>query len=418
MMRWLKLAAPAGLCVVVAGLVTVPATANAAGSNPTIWVSPKGSRAACTKAAPCGIEDGFQKLVTGTLILMPGSYGSTSNRINQLLSAGKNTVVEGEPGTKTPTIYTNDFVGVYSVSHVDVNYVGSDNGALLVYHSMDHSSVTANTSAYGAAACASFDAAITDSVCDDTGSQGVALSIDAGTQAVQVRGVTAIGSAATGTGIFASESTSNTVGQVTVSNSIAIGATDLGGLSAYQGSDQSASVVVTVSHSDVSQYVTTNNSKIDFDATDTQRPPVFADATDGNFSEEPSSPTIDTGASDPAHDTDLAGRPRTLGKAPDMGAYEVPEEPAITKIKAKRRTSTSLTVRVTIDSEGLGSRVDVTATKGLSARLSRPITVTGDQPRTVKLTISGLKAKSSYSVQAEASNAAGTVSSHKVKTRT
>jgi hypothetical protein len=418
MMRLLRLAAPAAICVTVATLVTVPATANAVGASPTIWVSPKGSGSACTQAKPCGIENGFQKLVTGTLILMPGNYGSTSSRINQLLSAGKNTLVEGEPGKKPPTIYTNDFVGVWSVSHVDVNYVGSDNGAVLIYNSMDHSSVTALTSAYQGAACASFGAAVTDSVCNDTGSQGVALSIVADTQTVPIRGVTAIGSAATGTGILASEGTTNTVGHVTVTNSIAVGADDFGGVNAAQGSDPTASVIVTDSHSDASQTESNNQSVVDTDDTDTNQPPVFADATDGNFTEEPSSPTIDTGASDPAHDTDLAGRPRTLGKAPDMGAYERPETPAIAKIKVKRRTSTSLTVRVTINSEGLASRVGVTATKGLSARLSRQITVTGDMAETVKLTITGLKHKSSYSVQAEASNAAGSVNSHKVKART
>jgi hypothetical protein len=416
--RLLRLSGPAALGVAVAALVIVPAIASAAGSDPTVWVSPHGSGSACIKAKPCGIEDGFQKLVTGTLILTPGSYGSASSRINQLLSAGKNTLVEGEPGKKAPTIYTGDFVSVWSVSHVDVNYVGSDNGAVLIYHSMDHSSVTAMTSTFQGAACASFGAAITDSVCYDTGSQGVALSVDAGTETVPIRGVTAIGSAATGTGILASEGTTNTVGHVTVSNSIAIGAEDLGGINAAQGSDPTAIVIVTVSHSDASQTESNNQSTVNTDDTDTDQPPVFADATDGNFTEEPSSPTIDTGAKDPAHDTDLAGRPRTLGKAPDMGAYEVPEQPTITKIKVKRRTSSSLTVRVTIDAEGLTSHVGVTATKGLSAQLSRQMPVTGDKPTTVKLTITGLKHKSSYVVQAEASNAAGSVNSPKVKAHT
>lgn len=52
--------------------------------------------------------------------------------------------------------------------------------------------------------------------------------------------------------------------------------------------------------------------------------PLFVDAAGGDYREALGSPTIDAGASDPSIGTlDLAGNPRTLGAAPDIGAYEL-----------------------------------------------------------------------------------------------
>jgi hypothetical protein len=51
--------------------------------------------------------------------------------------------------------------------------------------------------------------------------------------------------------------------------------------------------------------------------------PVFVDAASGNFHEAATSPTIDAGVGDLSlSSTDLDGNLRTLGDAPDMGAYE------------------------------------------------------------------------------------------------
>ena len=53
--------------------------------------------------------------------------------------------------------------------------------------------------------------------------------------------------------------------------------------------------------------------------------PLFADASNGNFHPLAGSPLIDAGAADAANGpTDLDGRARTLGAAPDIGAYEFP----------------------------------------------------------------------------------------------
>jgi hypothetical protein len=58
-------------------------------------------------------------------------------------------------------------------------------------------------------------------------------------------------------------------------------------------------------------------------------PPLFADAASGDYRPAAGSPTIDAGAvGDGLGPLYLAGRPRVLGSAPDIGAYEfVPPPP-------------------------------------------------------------------------------------------
>ena len=51
-------------------------------------------------------------------------------------------------------------------------------------------------------------------------------------------------------------------------------------------------------------------------------PPLFVDASAGDYREAPSAPTIDAGSSEGIGALDLAGNPRLLGAAPDIGAYE------------------------------------------------------------------------------------------------
>ena len=57
-------------------------------------------------------------------------------------------------------------------------------------------------------------------------------------------------------------------------------------------------------------------------------PPLFVDAAAGDFREAAGSPTIDAGQDRELGTFDLAGTPRSLGKGPDIGAYEA--APAVT----------------------------------------------------------------------------------------
>ena len=56
-------------------------------------------------------------------------------------------------------------------------------------------------------------------------------------------------------------------------------------------------------------------------------PPMFVDATNGDYRLRPDSPMVDAGVVNPTFTrspTDILGRPRVQGMAPDMGAYETP----------------------------------------------------------------------------------------------
>jgi hypothetical protein len=61
-------------------------------------------------------------------------------------------------------------------------------------------------------------------------------------------------------------------------------------------------------------------------------PPLFVSAAAGDFRPAAGSPTIDAGSTDQIGTVDLAGNPRALGAAPDIGAYEFvpPAVPVVT----------------------------------------------------------------------------------------
>ena len=56
--------------------------------------------------------------------------------------------------------------------------------------------------------------------------------------------------------------------------------------------------------------------------------PLFVDPTHGDYREAEGSPTIDGGAAQEIGRLDLAGGPRIIGEAPDMGAFEFVPSPA------------------------------------------------------------------------------------------
>jgi hypothetical protein len=56
--------------------------------------------------------------------------------------------------------------------------------------------------------------------------------------------------------------------------------------------------------------------------------PLFVDPTHGDYREAEGSPTIDGGAAQEVGRLDLAGGPRIIGRAPDMGAFEFVPSPA------------------------------------------------------------------------------------------
>src|SRR5262249_17252355 len=79
---------------------------------------------------------------------------------------------------------------------------------------------------------------------------------------------------------------------------------------------------------------------------DQHAPPLSVEAAAGAYREAPGSPTIDAGSSEGVGALDLAGNPRLLGSAPDIGAYEfVPAPPAAAALTALSVTPRSFRPR-------------------------------------------------------------------------
>ena len=102
---------------------------------------------------------------------------------------------------------------------------------------------------------------------------------------------------------------------LTLTNSIAEGASDL------RTEDGSGTGRIVVSNSNFDTTKAATAGAITGSANQTA-PPLFVNAASGDFRPAPGSPTIDAGAPGDLGALDLAGNPRVLGPAPDIGAYE------------------------------------------------------------------------------------------------
>lgn len=108
---------------------------------------------------------------------------------------------------------------------------------------------------------------------------------------------------------------------VTVRNSILLGSA--AGITAG-GADPTRKCLVLADHSNFPSQEAQANGVVDTSGgADQTAPPLFTDLPGGNLHEAVGSPTIDAGIADPLDGlTDPDGRPRSLGSAPDIGAYE------------------------------------------------------------------------------------------------
>jgi hypothetical protein len=107
--------------------------------------------------------------------------------------------------------------------------------------------------------------------------------------------------------------------------------------------------------------------------------PLFVNAPAGDFEEAPGSPTIDAGATEAANgETDLAGRPRTIGPATDIGAYEAPDPPTLTAGAVSSLSTTTATLNATVNPNYEGTTVQ--AFIGTSTATETPVGVPRELP--------------------------------------
>ncbi len=146
------------------------------------------------------------------------------------------------------------------------------------------------------------------------------LGIKPGETGAVVRNVTAVATGTDSAGIQSRYNESSPGSHtLTLTNSIAQGASDL----RTEDGNGPGRIVVSNSNFDVVKEETVG--AVTGSANQTA-PPLFLGP--GDYREAPGSPTIDAGSSEGIGPLDLAGNPRLLGAAPDIGAFEFVPPPA------------------------------------------------------------------------------------------
>jgi hypothetical protein len=388
-------------------------TAASAVTAPPRYAGPHGSGTACTKAAPCDIVTAINDAPGGAAVVIePGTYGSATAPITDELSDANGALaISGATGSPSPVIYASaatnaiDLEHGSSLGHIDLVTAAADTGVLIIGGRADDIIVRSSATMFGAC---SILGTITDSVCATTAANAYAVFVESTDDTTTtLRGVTAEATGAGGVGLLDAAASSAVV-TVDATNSIIHGTTT----DVIADTEFNARATVTLSHSD---YVTTQASAnatgpaaVNGDNSDIKAAPRFVNPTAGDFRERAGSPTINRGVADPTG-TDVAGNPRTLGSAPDIGAYEFLPKPAVSHLKTRKVTRHIAHLSVRVNPQGLHTTIYlIAALHGKVRDTSYPVSAgKGRKPITAHLTLRGLHAHTRYVVHALATNQAG-----------
>jgi hypothetical protein len=298
------------------------------------YASTTGSGTACTEGAPCLLKEAVTNAASNDeVIVAAGTY--TTNEPLVTPGGALNVHIHGDLGGQMPTIVGKTSVpieipdGGGVLSYLDItNTANVAYGALCTLDGrIERVRVTAtgnNMVGLGL----SGNCVVRDSVVRADGTE--AIAIDAGftegsytgvlrNVTATAKGLSAVGVRGEYKGLF--EKGSYTLD---VRNTIADGVTDLLASGNPEGPGH-----ILVSNSNF------DTSKAQFGATITDAggnqttQPLFVNAAAGDYRESPGSPTIDAGTVNQLGGLDLAGSPRVLGAAPDIGAFEVVPPPAL-----------------------------------------------------------------------------------------
>ncbi len=163
------------------------------------------------------------------------------------------------------------------------------------------------------------EAIVRDSLFDASGTNALAVFGAGGSPTVTLRNVTAIasGEGAVAIGSF-HENPEPGNDTLDLKNVIARGqALDLDA-----GGSGEGTAAITVSNSNFASVEARGGGAIVQGSNNQAAAPLFLSTATGDFREAAGSPTIDAGVIDQLGALDLDGRPRVLGSAPDIGAYE------------------------------------------------------------------------------------------------
>jgi hypothetical protein len=300
------------------------------------YAAPNGTGTACTREAPCTLADSINEASNGDeVIITAGDYqitGAPINVVNKLLR------IHGDFGGPMPrisaalgglpAINVGGSAEGSSISYVEVVNQETEAVAIRCSESIRVERVRATGVGEGATGVRQVESClVSDSLVrgEGTNSLGIeSLGSAPNDPAGTARNVTAI---ATGENSVAIQSRYNYINPGTrtliLVNSIARG----GRFDLRAEDDSIGDARIEVSNSNFDTVSAEGAASISGPANQTA-PPSFVDAAAGDYREAPGSPTIDAGSAAGIGLLDLAGSPRLLGSAPDIGAYEFTPPPS------------------------------------------------------------------------------------------
>ncbi len=325
------------LVLLLSSIALVAACAPAAAQAVQRYASPTGAGTACTQASPCTLDTAVEDAAVADgdgVIVTPGVYTTADVLVSDAIS------LHGQAGQPRPTINVSNGSGlrvtdVATVSDLKVQGVSAGVVAALGSAGSTFERLDVAISGAGGTACTAVDAVtIRDSVCWAGGATawgvgGNAVSPPAGTYAIKLRNVTAVGGQR---GIFFNTNApAGVTFDVDAKNVVADG----GSQDVWASSASGASTVITLANSNYATQTETPSgggiATVTDPGTGTNQTaaPLFVNAGTGDFHQLIGSPTIDGGVTDPLTGTaDLDGDARSLEgngacpTVPDIGADE------------------------------------------------------------------------------------------------
>jgi hypothetical protein len=306
------------------------------------YTAPAGAGEVCSKEVPCSLKQAIVKAKAGDeVIVNPGTY--TVSDPLQTPEGVANISIHGEPGgpmpviaASTSTTYTVEFRGAGG----RLSYLALADTAPSLARGVECRAgglverVMISVSSERALGLVQVEGCeVRDSLilADGSKSQAIlATGSKSGSSGV-LRNVTALATGPETSGITSSFSYTGEPGAFTLNARNVIASGDGEDLHSAGGAFGVGHFLI--SNSNFESTRLEPGSTVEGNSNQTAAP-IFVNAAGGNYREAPGSPTIDAGAVDQLGPLDLDGNPRTLGAAPDIGAYEFPS-PAIAPVAAQ-----------------------------------------------------------------------------------
>jgi hypothetical protein len=308
--------------VACAVLLAFPAAAHAAQR----YAAPGATGVECTKPEPCNLADSINGAsANDEVIVTAGEYTVTGAPINVVYGGLQ---IHGDPAGPMPRVGAelgglpaiNMNAEGSSLSYIEVVNRQTEGIGVRCGSSSRVERVRATGVGEGAAGLVQFqECLVRDSLLQGEGTNSLgmeSLAVSQGEPPSTVSGVTAIASGADSAGIQSRYNDSVAGSHIlNLSNSIAQGASDL------RTEDANGPGRIAVSNSNFDLIKEETPGAIGGAGNQTA-PPLFVNAGGGDYREASGSPTIDAGSPTGIGPLDLAGNPRALGPAPDIGAFE------------------------------------------------------------------------------------------------